>query len=318
MREVEAFLAVADHLHFGRAAEGLGLSTTRVSSLVRAFERRVRVGLFERTSRQVRLTPAGARLYAELCPAYEAMSRAITEIGDPSADGGSVLRVGFATTLPAEFVDETVAAFELRCSEWRVAKSPFPTSEWLRWIGETWPVDVFVTWLPADPALLGLDGVASGPVSAHAPRALVVAAGHPLAGRTSVNAEELAGHAIVAFTEIPEGISRTWTPRTTPDGTPMTLRWLSTMYLERAMRAVTDEGVGHLTFTGLLDRYPMPGVVEIPVLGMPPMAVATVWSDQADARTTHAARWFADIAAEVGATVMPHTAIVQRPAVDPR
>lgn len=65
-RPAEAFLAVAEELHFGRAAERLRLSTLRVSNLIQAVERRAGAPLFERTSRVVRLTPAGTQPFGEL------------------------------------------------------------------------------------------------------------------------------------------------------------------------------------------------------------------------------------------------------------
>lgn len=60
-REIEAFLVLAEELHFGRAGERLYVSQSRVSQLLRALERRVGAQLVERTSRRVRLTPLGAR-----------------------------------------------------------------------------------------------------------------------------------------------------------------------------------------------------------------------------------------------------------------
>src|SRR5256885_12256039 len=71
MREIEAFLAVADDLPFGRAAQRLHVTTASVSQAIRALERRVGGPLFERTSRQVALTPIGVRLRAGFEPAYE-------------------------------------------------------------------------------------------------------------------------------------------------------------------------------------------------------------------------------------------------------
>lgn len=60
--EIEAFLALAQELHFTRTAERLRLSQSRVSRLISSLERKVGGSLFERTSRQVTLTPLGARL----------------------------------------------------------------------------------------------------------------------------------------------------------------------------------------------------------------------------------------------------------------
>src|SRR5947208_3466743 len=77
-QEIEVFLALAEELHFGRAGQRLGVTTTRASQVIRALERRVGVPLFERTSRRVTLTPAGRQMYEDLKPAYDLVLAAVT------------------------------------------------------------------------------------------------------------------------------------------------------------------------------------------------------------------------------------------------
>ena len=70
-REIEIFLTLAEELHFGRTAERLHVSTTRVSQTIRKVERQIGVPLFERTSRRVVLTPIGRDLEEGLRPAFQ-------------------------------------------------------------------------------------------------------------------------------------------------------------------------------------------------------------------------------------------------------
>ncbi|TFV32353.1 LysR family transcriptional regulator [Streptomyces sp. T1317-0309] len=51
LTEIETFLALAQELHFGRTAERMGLSQSRVSQLIRSLERHIGAPLFTRTSR---------------------------------------------------------------------------------------------------------------------------------------------------------------------------------------------------------------------------------------------------------------------------
>src|SRR6202046_3308476 len=81
---VEAFLSVAQHRSFRRAAAELGVTPSAISQAVRALETRVGATLFLRTTRSVGLTQAGERFLSRAKPAFEelvAASEAARELG---------------------------------------------------------------------------------------------------------------------------------------------------------------------------------------------------------------------------------------------
>jgi DNA-binding transcriptional LysR family regulator len=79
LRQLRYFLAVADTLHFARAADGLGVAASTLSHGIRQLERELGVALFVRTSRSVALTASGAHLAASLPAALRTLERALAE-----------------------------------------------------------------------------------------------------------------------------------------------------------------------------------------------------------------------------------------------
>jgi len=95
--QLRYFVAVAERLHFGRAAEALHISQPPLSRAIRALEARLGVALFSRTRRKVELTPEGARLLEEARRILAQLERAIVELRGMAAGEQGRLRIGFVS-----------------------------------------------------------------------------------------------------------------------------------------------------------------------------------------------------------------------------
>jgi DNA-binding transcriptional LysR family regulator len=85
LRDITVFLTLADELHFGRTAERLHLTSSRVSQIVRALESKLGSQLVYRTSRHVELTASGERFRERVLPAYERLMGVLEQTYDEAA-----------------------------------------------------------------------------------------------------------------------------------------------------------------------------------------------------------------------------------------
>ena len=95
--EARAFLVLAEELHFGRAADRLNMAQPPLSRTIRQLERRLKVQLFDRSTRKVELTAAGAALIEPARGLVAASDAAVRTVRDAAAGTIGVVRLGFAS-----------------------------------------------------------------------------------------------------------------------------------------------------------------------------------------------------------------------------
>ena len=94
LRQLEAFVAVATELHFGRAAERLHLAPPTLSELIRRLERELGTPLFTRTTRRVAMTSAGTELLARSKVILEEVAAARAAIRRVAGGEAGTIRLG--------------------------------------------------------------------------------------------------------------------------------------------------------------------------------------------------------------------------------
>jgi DNA-binding transcriptional LysR family regulator len=95
LRHLRYFVAVAEELHFGKAAERLGIAQPPLSQQIQRIERDLGVQLFDRSKRQVRLTAAGRTLLEQARPVIALAEQATVATREAGAGRRGSLAIGF-------------------------------------------------------------------------------------------------------------------------------------------------------------------------------------------------------------------------------
>jgi DNA-binding transcriptional LysR family regulator len=114
LRQLRYFLAVAEHLNFGRAAQALHTAQPALSQQIRKLERECSGPLFERTKRYVMLTPLGQELLGEALAIVDSVDRLTVRLRDASAAPRGRLRVGSITPATVGLVPRILPTYRER------------------------------------------------------------------------------------------------------------------------------------------------------------------------------------------------------------
>ncbi|MGW3561931.1 LysR family transcriptional regulator [Streptomyces sp. NPDC000963] len=271
IRELEAFLVLAEELHFGRAGERLYVSQSRVSQLLRSLEGRIGAPLVERTSRRVGLTPLGESFLASLRPAYEALQATVDEARSAARSFDGVLRIGFQGTVD-DYLARAIALFEDRCPKCAIEVAEIALSDPFGPVRRK-EVDCAVVLLPVEEEDLVL-----GPVFSRQPQTLAVSTRHPLARRASVSAEELAGCRLIGIQDsAPEYWRRAQAPRETPGGLPIPVGPLVNTLQEGLSLTAADRGAMLLCRSTADYHGSRSSIAFVPVEGLPDSLLGVVF-----------------------------------------
>ncbi|MET8761777.1 LysR family transcriptional regulator [Lentzea sp. NPDC004782] len=261
-RELRYFVAVAEELHFGRAAERLGIAQPPLSRTIAQLEHRLGVALLERTSRKVSLTNAGAVLLAEARAILAAVVAAERRARGAAADRPSLVmaaKTGGSGEVLAKLLDAYAAEpgaipVELLLCE---ANPHVPLLD-----GRA---DVALLHEPYEPT----NGLDVEVLNTEA-QVAVMPGSHPLAMRTGLRMADVLAAPELARWPAADG--------TYPDGTGVEVRSLTQLLqmvgLGRAV-AVLPEGV----CTGLAE-----GLVAVPVVDAPKVTTVIAWPPHSRSR----------------------------------
>ncbi|USA04113.1 LysR family transcriptional regulator [Streptomyces lydicamycinicus] len=207
-RELRYFVAVAEELHFGRAAQRLGIAQPPLSRAIRQLERRLGAALLERSSRAVTLTEAGAVLLREARAALDAVEAAErrTRRAALATTGRPGVVLATKAGASSELLAQLLAAYAAEPDAVTVDLLLCGIGEQERMLRDG-RADVALLHLPFD-TTAGFDTeelCTEGQV-------VILPAGHPLAGRAQVRTADV--------TELPDLPMPRWPGRdgSYPDG----------------------------------------------------------------------------------------------------
>jgi DNA-binding transcriptional LysR family regulator len=266
LRLVEYFVAVAEELHFGRAAARLHIAQPSLSQQIRRLEERLGVTLLERTSRRVELTPAGEALLREGRTTLDQSRRAVHAV---RAAAHERITVGFYGSAASELLPQVLSAFaELHPGIDVSVRELLMGSVAEILDGQ---VDVAFTRLLPDQTEAEVE------VIAREPRVLALPAAHPLAARRSLRFADLREQSFITNPAVHEGRPPPrWLAEQHRHGLPGRVAAQAASVQEILTLVAAGRGVC-LVPAPVAKHHPRSDVSFVPVTDAAPAVVSLAW-----------------------------------------
>ncbi|MBW1640338.1 LysR family transcriptional regulator [Microbacterium resistens] len=275
-QDIEVFLALADELHFGRAAQRLRLSPARVTQVLQRTEREIGGALFHRTSRRVVLTALGAQLHSDLARVHSDLGASVERARRMASGAVGTLQVGKVGWDVVEFqpaIQRFVAdrpGLDIRIRHVRF-DDPFGG---LR----AGTLDAVLAWLPVREPDLRV-----GPVLYTEPLVVAMATSHALASRDGVRLDELGDVELIDGPR-PEYWRDAVIGPTTPSGRPV--RFGTRVDSFEEMLPILSSGEAVSPVHAHASRYAIrPDITYRPLVDAPAAQWALVWRADAETQT---------------------------------
>ncbi|WP_428946076.1 LysR family transcriptional regulator [Pantoea sp. FN060301] len=193
LRHLRYFIAVAEELHFGRAAQRLNISQPPLSQQIQTLEQQIGARLFARTNRSVQLTVAGQVFLVDARQILHSVTLAADKASRLHRGDEGELRIGFTSSAPfISVVSDALFTFRQRHPSVHIQMQEINTRQQLEPLNEG-RLDLGVMRNTALPATLQHQLILREPLFA------VVHRAHQLAGKASLSVSDLASEPFVFF-----------------------------------------------------------------------------------------------------------------------
>ena len=196
LRQIRYFLAVADTLHFGKAAQRLHMAEQPLSFQIKKLEQELGFQLFSRTTRRVSLTPAGELFRARAAAAVDELERGVDVAAKTAAGERGRLVVSYDSSAIHGVLPRCVREFKERCPEVELSLVERSRPDLSRTLA-----DLAEGAVDLDAALLYdrvPDGVACEVIQTDQVM-VALPAGHPLAAEQAVSLAALEGERFLTY-----------------------------------------------------------------------------------------------------------------------
>lgn len=200
IRQLRYFVAVAEELHFSRAAARLHLAQSALSAQIRGLEAEIGGPLFERSTRRVALTAAGEGLLGDARAILGSLDGALHRARALARGEGSALVIGTLGPAPGDLLAPLLARFGGRHPDVRVEIRAFDFTEVVAGLRRR-RADLAFTYAPLHEPDLAITPLISEPRVVALPRS------HRLARRAELRPADLGGE---TFVTQPESIPQEW------------------------------------------------------------------------------------------------------------
>jgi len=270
LRHLKYFVAVAEELHFGRAAKRLHIAQPPLSQQIMNLEEDLELKLFDRTKRRIQLTDAGAYFLKEARQVLLHVEQAAETARRIDRGEAGRLTIGFVGSVVHTFLPAGLRAFRERFRDVELVLQELNTAEQIQSL-HAGRIDVGFLYLAAKDPLLASQLLAEAPLLVALPEK------HALAGRKSLHIRDLAHEPFIANTRSSEPVVRDafislchsagFSPRIAQEAGHV-----------QTVLGLVASGLGVCLLPDFIRNIRRPGVKYIPLSGSPPtVKLGVVW-----------------------------------------
>jgi DNA-binding transcriptional LysR family regulator len=185
LRHLRSLLVLAEELHFGRAADRLGIAQPALTRQIQQLETELQTQLFQRSPRAVVLTDAGREFVESIGPALQQIEDAAVGITNFAGAKRGRVRIGSVGTLSSSFIPELLQRLGQEAPLIRIDVRELSSAEQVRALHAA-EIEIGLATLPIDDPSLIARRILSEPL------VLMVPSGSELANRASIRLRDLA------------------------------------------------------------------------------------------------------------------------------